>query len=80
MAEGPNRRVAAVDRAVPNRLTMPHPLEMPVRACADRVSAIFWLPTVNAAIRLWELSAHFDGNAQQRFATSNRETGRQSLR
>src|SRR4051812_44198095 len=34
----PQRRVSTVDCAVVNRLFMPAPVEMPVRACVDQVS------------------------------------------
>src|SRR3954447_2536713 len=39
MVGGPQRRIAALDCAVANRLVMPcAPVEMPVRACADQIS------------------------------------------
>src|SRR3984893_8861656 len=38
MAGGPQRRMATVDCAVLNRVTMLSPVEMPLRACVDQVS------------------------------------------
>jgi hypothetical protein len=38
MTGDPQCRIAPVDCAVLNRFTMPCPVEMPVRACADQVS------------------------------------------